>query len=116
MWALIFLPQTGLTTVGLDELTQARNSQLYTVVTAQAPEGRQLVALWQAHLVPNQGVGLGDGKLRLANFLFQHLALVPAELSGLLDHLVAEQEGGVADGWNGKLCTAGGHVRGGGDH
>ena len=78
--ALVFLPKPGVATVRLDELTQARNSQLHTVVTAQAPDGREFVTLWQAHLVPDQGVGLGNGKLRLANILFQHLALISAEL------------------------------------
>ena len=116
MCALVFLPKPSVATVRLDELTQARNSQLYTVVTAQAPDGRQFVTLWQAHLMPDQGVGLGNGKLRLANILFQHLALIPAELPGPLGHSVAERKGGVADGWDGKLCTAGRHVRGGGDH
>ena len=112
----VLLPQPGVATVGLDELTQARNSKLYTIMTAQAPDGWQLVALWQAHLVPNQGVGLGNGKLRLADILLEHLTRVSAELPLSLGHPVTEREGGVADGWDGELSTPGRHVRGGGDH
>ena len=110
MGSLVVLPGPGVAAVRLDQLLQTRDAQLDAVVAAQAPDGRKLAALWQAHLVADEGVRLGDRQLRLANILLQHLALFPAQLAWTLGPFVAEGKGGVADGGDGELSTACGHV------
>ena len=111
--ALVFLPKLSVATVRLDELAQARNSQLYTVVAAQAPDGRYTLA---GSSGARSGGGTWHWQAQTRNILFEHLALIPAELPGPLGRSVAHRKGGVTDGLDGQLCTAGRHVRGGGDH
>ena len=108
--ALVVLASSSVAAVRLDQLLKTRDSKLDAVVAAQTPDRRQLSALWQAHLVPDQRVRLGDRQLGLADVLLQHLALLPAQLARPLCPLVAEGEGGVADGWDGELRTPGRHV------
>ena len=61
--ALVVLASPSVAAVRLDQVLKTRDSKLDAVVAAQASDRRQLSTLWQAHLVPDQRVRLGDRQL-----------------------------------------------------
>ena len=103
------------TTGRLDELTDQGYAELHTVLALPGPDGRQLLAVREDDLLGQQGVLPGQGVLGLALVVGQDLALVPADLTGLLGLRVAQREGGETDGGQRELGALVGHLLGGRD-
>lgn len=77
-------------------------------LAAFGSDGRKLLAVRQHDLLPDEGVLLGRGVLHPADVVLQDFALVPAELpgDGLPAPILAEGEGGEAEGGHGILRAA----------
>ena len=86
----------------LDELLRLGHTDVDASGGLWRPDGWELVAHWQRHLLVQHVKLPGDGQLLSTNLVFQQLALFPAHFPRFLRVPVAQREGGQADGGEGK--------------